>query len=266
MTRQSPLINVMERAARRAARGLLRDFGEVEHLQVSRKGPADFVSQADLKAERALREELEKARPEFGLLMEESGAAKAGDGRHRWIVDPLDGTTNFLHGLPHFAVSIAAERDGELVAGVVYEPLRDDTYWAEKGIGAYHNQRRLRVSARRNMSDALIATGIPFLGHGDEAQHKRYLAEIGAVMGQVAGIRRWGTASLDLAFVAAGRFDGFWERGLGPWDMAAGIVLVREAGGFVTEIDGGPNMLKSGSILAANDPLHPQLIQALRQA
>ena len=266
MTRQSPLINVMERAARRAARGLLRDFGEVEHLQVSRKGPADFVSQADLKAERALREELEKARPEFGFLMEESGVAKAGDGRHRWIVDPLDGTTNFLHGVPHFAVSIAAERDGELVAGVVYEPLRDDTYWAEKGIGAYMNQRRLRVSARRNMSDALIATGIPFLGHGDEAQHKRYLAEMGAVMGQVAGIRRWGTASLDLAFVAAGRFDGFWEHGLGPWDMAAGIVLVREAGGFVTETDGGPNMLKTGSILAANDPLHPQLIQVLRQA
>lgn len=266
MTRQSPLINVMERAARRAARGLLRDFGEVEHLQVSRKGPADFVSQADLKAERALREELEKARPEFGFLMEESGAAKAGDGRHRWIVDPLDGTSNFLHGVPHFAVSIAAERDGELVAGVVYEPLRDDTYWAEKGIGAYLNQRRLRVSARHKMNEALIATGIPFLGHGDEDQHKRYLAEMGAVMGQVAGIRRWGTASLDLAFVAAGRFDGFWEHGLGPWDMAAGIVLVREAGGFVTDHDGGANMLKTGSILAANDPLHPQLIQVLRDA
>lgn len=266
MTRQSALITVMARAARRAARGLLRDFGEVEQLQVSRKGPADFVSQADLKAEKALREELEKARPEFGFLMEESGAAKAGDGRHRWIVDPLDGTSNFLHGLPHFAVSIAAERDGELIAGVVYEPLRDDTYWAEKGIGAYLNQRRLRVSARRQMRDALIATGIPFLGHGDEARHKRYLAEMGAVMAQVAGIRRWGTASLDLAFVAAGRFDGFWEHGLGPWDMAAGIVLVREAGGFVTETDGGPNMLKTGSILAANDPLHPLLIQALRQA
>ncbi len=265
MIRQSPLIVMMARAARRAARGLLRDFGEVEQLQVSRKGPADFVSQADLKAERVLREELEKARPEFGFLMEESGASKKGDGRHRWIVDPLDGTTNFLHGLPHFAVSIAAERDGELVAGVVYEPLRDDTYWAERGIGAYLNERRLRVSARHQMRDALVATGIPFLGHGDETQHKRYLAEMGAVMGQVAGIRRWGTASLDLAFVAAGRFDGFWEHGLGPWDMAAGIVLVREAGGFVTEPDGGANMLKSGSILAANDQLHGPLSQVLRQ-
>jgi myo-inositol-1(or 4)-monophosphatase len=266
MLRQSALITVMARAARRAARGLLRDFGEVEQLQVSRKGPADFVSQADLKAERALREELEKARPEFGFLMEESGAAKKGDGRHRWIVDPLDGTSNFLHGLPHFAVSIAAERDGELIAGVVYEPLRDDTYWAEKGVGAYLNQRRLRVSARRQMREALIATGVPFLGHGDEARHRQYLQELGAVMGQVAGIRRWGTASLDLAFVAAGRFDGFWEHGLGPWDMAAGIVLVREAGGFVSEPDGGANMLKTGSILAANDHLHGPLAQALRQA
>ena len=266
MIKQSPLIVVMERAARRAARGLLRDFGEVENLQVSRKGPADFVSQADLKAEKVLREELERARPEFGFLMEESGAAKAGDGRHRWIVDPLDGTSNFLHGVPHFAVSIAAERDGELIAGVVYEPLRDETYWAERGIGAYLNQRRLRVSARRQLRDALIATGIPFLGHGDAAAHARYLVEFGVVMENVAGIRRWGTASLDLAFVAAGRFDGFWEHKLGPWDLAAGIVLVREAGGFVSEPDGGPNMLKSGGILAANDQLHGPLLHLLKQA
>ena len=266
MNKQSALITVMERAARRAARGLLRDFGEVEQLQVSRKGPADFVSQADLKAERALREELERARPEFGFLMEESGAAKAGDGRHRWIVDPLDGTTNFLHGVPHFAVSIAAERDGELIAGVVYEPLRDETFWAEKGQGAYLNQRRLRVSSRQHLRDALIATGIPFMGRNKPEENRRYIAELAAVMDQVAGIRRWGTASLDLAFVAAGRFDGFWEHGLGPWDMAAGIVLVREAGGFVSEPDGGSNMLKSGSILAANDQLHGPISQLLRQA
>ena len=265
MIKQSPLIVMMERAARRAARGLLRDFGEVENLQVSRKGPADFVSQADLKAEKVLREELEKARPEFGFLMEESGATKVGDGRHRWIVDPLDGTSNFLHGLPHFAISVAAERDGELIAGVVYEPLRDETYWAEKGIGAYLNQRRLRVSARRHLREALIATGVPFLGHGDAASHARYLVEFGKVMECVAGIRRWGTASLDLAFVAAGRFDGFWEHNLGPWDMAAGIVIVREAGGLVTDIAGGHNMLKSGGILAANDHLHAPLLQLLKQ-
>ncbi|MCK6451295.1 MAG: inositol monophosphatase [Alphaproteobacteria bacterium] len=266
MTTQSALITVMTRAARRAARGLLRDFGEVEQLQVSRKGPADFVSQADLKAERTLREELERARPEFGFLMEESGAAKAGDGRHRWIVDPLDGTTNFLHGVPHFAISIAAERDGELIAGVVYEPLRDETFWAEKGQGAYLNQRRLRVSARQQLRDALIGTGIPFMGRGNSAESRRYLAELGAVMGAVAGIRRWGTASLDLAFVAAGRFDGFWEHGLGPWDVAAGIVLVREAGGFVSEVEGGSSMLASGSILAANDHLHGILGDVLRKA
>ena len=266
MATQSALITVMSRAARRAARGLLRDFGEVEQLQVSRKGPADFVSNADLKAERTLREELEKARPEFGFLMEESGATKAGDGRHRWIVDPLDGTTNFLHGVPHFAVSVAAERDGELIAGVVYEPLRDETFWAENGAGAHLNDRRLRVSARQHLRDALIATGIPFLGHGDAAAHQRYLGELGAVMGAVAGIRRWGTASLDLAYVAAGRFDGFWEHRLGPWDMAAGIVLVREAGGFVTDLEQGPNMLKTGGILAANDHLHGPLAELLRKA
>jgi myo-inositol-1(or 4)-monophosphatase len=266
MSMQSALITVMTRAARRAARGLVRDFGEVEQLQVSRKGPADFVSNADLKAEKTLREELERARPDFGLLMEESGAAKSGDGRHRFIVDPLDGTSNFLHGLPHFAVSIAAERDGELIAGVVYEPTRDEMFWAEKGQGAHLNERRLRVSAREQLRDALIATGIPFMGRGGDPGHRRYLAQMEAVMGQVAGIRRWGSASLDLAYVAAGRFDGFWEMHLGPWDVAAGIVLVREAGGFVSEIDGGARMLESGNILASNDRLHDALGQVLRAA
>ncbi|MCC7048610.1 MAG: inositol monophosphatase [Alphaproteobacteria bacterium] len=266
MSTQSALITVMVRAARKAARGLVRDFGEVEQLQVSRKGPADFVSNADLKAEKTLREELERARPDFGFLMEESGAAKSGDGRHRFIVDPLDGTTNFLHGLPHYAISIGAERDGELIAGVVYEPTHDEMFWAEKGQGAHLNDRRLRVSAREQMRDAVIATGIPFMGKGSDPGHRRYLAQMSAVMGQVAGIRRWGTASLDLAYVAAGRFDGFWEMHLSPWDMAAGIVLVREAGGFVSEVDGGNRMLDSGAILASNDRLHQELSQILRQA
>ncbi|MCC6469512.1 MAG: inositol monophosphatase [Alphaproteobacteria bacterium] len=266
MSTQSALITIMIRAARKAARGLVRDFGEVEQLQVSRKGPADFVSNADLKAEKTLREELERARPDFGFLMEESGASKSGDGRHRFIVDPLDGTTNFLHGLPHFAVSIGVERDGELIAGVVYEPTRDEMFWAEKGQGAHLNDRRLRVSAREQMRDAVIATGIPFMGKGSDPGHRHYLGQMAAVMGQVAGIRRWGTASLDLAYVAAGRFDGFWEMHLSPWDMAAGIVLVREAGGFVSEVDGGNKMLDSGAILASNDRLHQELSQVLRRA
>jgi len=251
----------MTAAAYKAARRLVRDFGEVEQLQVSQKGPADFVSAADLRTEKILHEELERARPGFGFLLEEAGAIAGSDPHHRWIIDPLDGTSNFLHGLPHFAISIALERDGEIVAGVVYEPLRDETFWAEKGVGTYLNARRLRVSARRQLKDSLIATGIPFLGHGDQAT---FLKALEAVMGRVAGVRRFGSAALDLAYVAAGRYDGFWETALGAWDIAAGILLVREAGGYVTEIGGGPRMLESGSVLAANDHLHPILKDVLR--
>jgi myo-inositol-1(or 4)-monophosphatase len=261
MALRSPTINVMERAARKAARGLLHDFGEVEQLQVSRKGPADFVSTADLKAERTLRAELTRARPDYGLVMEESGGA-AGDGRHRFIVDPLDGTTNFLHGIPHFAISIALERDGEIVAGIVFKPVDDELYWAERGAGAFVNDRRLRVSGRGRMADALIATGIPFKGSGDPA---RFLATFAVVMPEVAGIRRFGTASLDLAYVAAGRFDAFWEFGLKPWDIAAGMLLVREAGGHVSELGGGRDPLATGDIVAANAELHRPLGELLRQ-
>ena len=262
MALRSATINIMERAARRAARGLIRDFGEVEQLQVSKKGPADFVSTADLKAERILIAELKKARPGFGILIEEQGEQK-GDGRHRFIVDPLDGTTNFLHGIAHFAISIALERDGEIVAGIVFEPIKDELFWAEKGAGAYVNERRLRVSARSKLPEALLATGIPFHGHGEP---EPFLKTFAAVMPEVAGIRRIGTASLDLAYVAAGRFDGYWEFGLQPWDIAAGILLVREAGGYVTEIDGGRGMLASGDVLAANDRLHKPLGDLLRRA
>ena len=254
MARRSALINVMIRSADRAARRLKRDFGEVTNLQVSRKGPADFVSTADLKAEQILREELHRARPDYGFLMEESGAAAgSGDEERRWIVDPLDGTTNFLHGLPHFAISIAlAERD-EVLAGVVYDPVKDEMFFAEKGAGAYLNDRRLRVSGRRELAESLFATGIPFKGAGEP---ERFQAELGGFMRETAGVRRWGTASLDLAYVAAGRYEGFWERGLSPWDVAAGQLLVREAGGYVTAIDGGPFKLDGRSILAANDGLH----------
>jgi len=253
----------MVAAAQKAGRKLVRDFGEVEQLQVSRKGPADFVSTADKKAEKIVHDELSKARPNFGFLMEESGEVPGSDISNRWIIDPLDGTTNFLHGIPHFAVSIALERDNDIFAGVIHEPVTDQTFWAEKGKGAFLNSRRLRVSGRRDMAEALFATGIPFKG---TPNHDRFQKELASVMEISAGIRRFGAASLDLAWVAAGRFEGFWETGLQPWDMAAGIVIVREAGGFVTDISGRRNMLSTGGIVAANDSLHGELSSIVRKA
>jgi myo-inositol-1(or 4)-monophosphatase len=263
MVMRSPILNVMGNAALKAARGLIRDFGEVEHLQVSVKGAGEFVSTADLRAERTLKTELKKARPGYSMLFEESGAEAGSDVRHRWIVDPLDGTTNFLHGIPHFAISIALERDSEIVAGVVYEPIRDEMYWAEKGIGAYVNDRRLRVSARRQLGEAVIGSGMPF---GGRADYPVYLATLSAVMGATSGIRRIGSAALDLAYVAAGRFDGFWEFGLSPWDIAAGILLVREAGGYVSDMTGGRGMMESGDVLAANTHLHLPLAALIKEA
>ena len=260
MPQASATLNVMIAAARKAARALARDFGEVENLQVSRKGPSDFVSTADLKAEKTLYEELSKARPGYGFVMEERGIVEGTDKSHRWLVDPLDGTTNFLHGIPHFAVSIGLEREGVLVAGVVYNVVRDELFWAEKGAGAYLNDRRLRVAARNDLRDALIATGAPF--HGKPG-HDVFLREVERVIAKTAGMRRWGAASLDLAYVAAGRFDAFWERNLSAWDIAAGAVLVREAGGVVTEPDGG-DFMKTGAVLASNTALAPLIAQTLR--
>ena len=259
MAQRSALLNVMTAAATKAARGLVRDFGEIENLQVSKKGPADFVTTADKKAEEVLVAGLTKARPRFGFLLEEGGKIEGADTSNRWIIDPLDGTTNFLHGIPHFSISIALERDGEPVAGVIYEPITDQMFWAEKGQGAYLNGRRIRVSARRRLEESLFATGIPFAGKQD---HDRFLSQLKAVMAVSAGVRRFGSAALDLAYVAAGRYEGFWEIGLQPWDIAAGIVLVREAGGFVTDIGGG-GMMESGEILAANDSLHGPLLKIL---
>jgi myo-inositol-1(or 4)-monophosphatase len=260
---RTALFNVMDRAVRKAARSLVHDFGEVEQLQVSVKGPGDFVSAADHQSERILMSELRRARPDFGFLMEESGEEKGKDPRHRWVIDPLDGTTNFLHGIPQFCISVALERDNEPIAGVVYDPLRDEFFYAERGVGAFMNDRRLRVSARAQLGDAVIGTGIPFRSRGD---HPRYLRMLEAVMGNTAGVRRMGAAALDLAYVAAGRFDGFFELGLSRWDIAAGIVLVREAGGFVSEIDGGNNPLASGSVLATNQRLQGPLGRLLREA
>jgi myo-inositol-1(or 4)-monophosphatase len=258
---RSAILNVMVGAASKAARGLKRDFGEVENLQVSRKGPADFASAADHRAEEVIRAELMRARPDYGILMEESGEVRGRDPQHRWIVDPLDGTTNFLHGIPHFAISIALERQGRLAAGLIYNPISEELFTAERGGGAFMNDRRLRVAARTNLSEALIGTGTPFKGRGD---HSRYMQELGAVLPAVAGIRRFGAAALDLAWVAAGRYDGFWERDLSAWDMAAGLLLIREAGGFVSDLDGGDGMLTNGHIAAGNESMHRQLLNLLQ--
>ncbi|WP_128290974.1 inositol monophosphatase family protein [Afifella aestuarii] len=260
---RSAILNVMVRAATKAGRVLARDFGEVEHLQVSRKGPADFVSAADRRAEEIIREELERARPGYSFLMEESGEKIGEDPQHRWIVDPLDGTTNFLHGIPMFAVSIALERQGRLTAGVIYNPVTDELYTAERGSGAFFNDRRLRVAQRRIFAETVIATGIPHFGRGE---HGPYLRQMAAVMAEAAGIRRFGAAALDLAWVASGRFDGFWESHLSAWDMAAGILLIREAGGFVTDIKGGDAMLTSGTIVAGNEAVHQHLAGLLKGA
>jgi myo-inositol-1(or 4)-monophosphatase len=261
MVSHSGLMTIMDRAARKAGAKLRRDFNEVQHLQVSRKGPADFVSKADQAAERTLYDELLYARPDWGFLLEEAGEIPGDPNRPRWIIDPLDGTSNFLHGMPHFAISIAVEEPmpngkREITTALVYQPLTDESFWAEKGRGAWLMDQRLRVSGRRDMSEALIATGIPFMGHGDFAQWSRIF---GAVAPEVAGIRRFGAASLDLAWVAAGRYDGFWEADLQPWDVAAGMLLVREAGGFVTDFRGGDRAMERSEFLAGNDAIHSKL-------
>lgn len=259
----SALLNVMIAAARKAGRALKRDFGEVEQLQVSLKGPANFVTAADHRAEEILCAELAKARPAYGFLGEEGGRREGADKSNLWIVDPLDGTTNFMHGIPHFAISIALERAGTTVAGVVYNPANDELYVAERGMGAFLNDRRLRVAARKRLVEAVVACGMPHYGRGDLALARK---EIAAVQEKVAGLRRFGAAALDLAYVAAGRFDGYWERDLSPWDMAAGLLLVREAGGFVSDLDGGNAMLAKGHIVAGNETMQRELLALLQVA
>ena len=261
MVSHSGLITVMQRAARKAAPRLRRDFGEVEQLQVSKKGPADFVSQADKRSEATLIDELRYARPDWGILTEESGEIEGDPSKPRWIVDPLDGTSNFLHSVPHFAIAIAVEdkkSDGrtEITHGMVYQPLTDEAYWAEKGRGAWLNERRLRVSARRHLDEAMIGTGMPHFGRGDVPRWSRIYGAIGP---EVSGIRRFGSAALDFAWVAAGRIDGFWEDDLDVWDSAAGVLLVKEAGGFVSDYRGQDRMFDRREYLAANADLHSKL-------
>jgi len=266
----SGLVRVMEKAARKAGGKLRRDFGEVEHLQVSRKGPSDFVSKADQASERIIWDELRAARPDWGFLFEEAGEIEGEEGKPRFVVDPLDGTSNFLHGIPHFAISIAAQERkldgsgwGEVTAGVVYQPMTDETFWAEKSRGSWLQDKRLRVSGRRDMSEALIATGTPYQGHGNFAEWTKIFHKVGM---QVAGVRRFGSAALDLAWVAAGRYDGFWESELSPWDTAAGCLLVREAGGFVTDYRGRSQAICADQVIAGNDPLHSRLHKLVAEA
>ncbi|MGI4955194.1 MAG: inositol monophosphatase family protein [Janthinobacterium lividum] len=270
--RLSPHMTVMQNAANKAAKRLLRDFAEVEQLQVSVKGPGDFVSQADLRSEATLKEELNKARPGFAFLMEESGMSGGANWAWRWVVDPLDGTSNFLHGIPQWCISIALERrlpDGatEITAGMIYNPVNDEMFWAEKGGGAFLNERRLRVSGRRELKDALFATGIPFAAVSG-GRRLAFARTLGILMPQVAGIRRFGAAALDMAWVAAGRFDGYWELGLKPWDMAAGLLIVREAGGFVTDPSGAESILHEATgndIVAANPHMHARLREVVAE-
>ncbi|PHR58679.1 MAG: inositol monophosphatase [Robiginitomaculum sp.] len=266
MPNASPLVTVMMAAARKGARVLARDFGEVENLQVSRKGPADFVTAADKMSEEKIFESLRHDRPGYGYLMEERGEVGGSDKTHRFIIDPLDGTLNFMHGNPHFSISIGVERDGELHAGVIYDLMRDEMFFAETGHGAFlldsrGIEKRLRVPNRSDITECIIATGTPWLG---KPGHAKFLKELHKVMAHSAGIRRFGSAALDLAWVAAGRFDGFWERGLQPWDIAAGIVIAREAGAIVQELDTeNPNPMGSGDIICSGKALLPEFMQHL---
>ena len=260
---ESALLNIMVGAARKAGRALTRDFGEVENLQVSRKGPADFVSNADRHAEAIIHDELAKARPTYGFLMEEGGEEEGTDGQHRWIIDPLDGTTNFLHSIPLFATAIALERNGEIVASVIYSPIMDELYTAEKGAGAWLNNRRLRVAGRRHIADAVLVTGIKTTGTSDDARTLKQLTQISPAS---AGIRRSGSASTDFAWLAAGRFDGFWEARLAPWDIAPGLILLKEAGGFITDYAGGSGSVYNGEVVAGNEQIQSQLLKLVQKA
>lgn len=257
-------LNIMIKAARKAGRSLIKDFREVENLQVSMKGAGDFVSKADHAAEEILREELLGARPNYGWLGEETGETAGKDPTRRWIVDPLDGTTNFLHGLPHWAVSIALEHKGEIVAGVIYDAAKDEMFYAEKGAGAWLNDsKRLRVSGRRRMIEAVFATGIPFAA---KRTLPATLKDFARLMPECAGVRRFGAAALDLAYVAAGRYDGYWERELNLWDIAAGYLIAKEAGALVEGVREGQDPLETGSLLCANNDIFDQFAKVIREA
>ncbi len=260
---RSPLMTVMVDAVMKAAKGLRRDFGEIENLQVSRKGPGDFVSAADHKAEKIIRESLERARPDFGFVMEEAGIVEGKDPAHRWHIDPLDGTINFLHGIPHWCVSVGLEREGVIVAGVIYDPAKDELFVAERGKGCFMNNRRMRVSSRIDPMEAVIGTGIPGVGQKD---HPAFLRQLSTVMLNVSGVRRFGACALDLCYVASGRLDGYWERGPHSWDLAAGLLMVKEAGGFISDAFGKDDVLHADTVVAGNEAMHQMLLKHLKDA
>jgi len=256
---QSANLTVMITAVRKAARGVQRDFGEIANLQVSVKGPGNYVTAADKRCEKIIREELEKARPGYSFLMEESGSVTGRDPDHRWIIDPIDGTTNFIHSIPFFALTVALERKGDLITAVTYNPISDELFTAERGQGAFLNNRRLRVATRKTLADSVVAWGVPIIG--DEDRHAQFQREIARIQPKVSGIRQIGSAALELAYVAAGRIDVMQARGLNPWDCAAGMLLVREAGGVTMSAEGEKTPFETGTILAGNDALVP-LIKA----
>jgi myo-inositol-1(or 4)-monophosphatase len=260
---RSALLNVMVNAAFKAGRGLKRDFGEVEHLQVSIKGPGDFVSLADKRSEEVLYEELNKARPGYGFIGEEGGKVDGADQSHTWHVDPLDGTTNFLHAVPYFNISIGLEREGQMIAGVVYNPISEEIFYAEKGFGAFMNDRRLRVSARKDPTMSMVICGLPHIGRGD---HHQFRNELSLVQARYGSVRSFGAAALDLCYVAAGKADAYWERGLNSWDLAAGVVILREAGGFITDCEGGADPIRKKEILVGNEAIHKDMLAVLKKA
>ncbi len=256
----SPTLSIMIKAAEKAAKGLLRDFNEVEHLQVSRKGPGDFVTAADKKSEEVIFAELQKARPDYSFMMEESGQVKGNDPDNVWIIDPLDGTHNFMHGVPHWSISIALETKGQIVAGVVFDPVKDELFTAEKGGGAWLRNRRLRVSGRNVLEQCMINYGQP--APNKDARDLFY-KELQAVQ-TLAMVRRFASAALDMAYVAAGRIDAYWERGVKPWDVAAGVLIVKEAGGFVSSIENDDNPVHSGNLVTGNQQVHSDLRKILK--
>ena len=262
MKLNSANINVMVNACRKASKTLIRDFGEVEKLQVSPKGPGDFVSASDKKVEKILIEELQKAKPNYSILSEEIGEIK-NDDEFRWIIDPIDGTANFLHGIPHFGISVGLEQNKEIICGVIYDPIKDEMFMAEKGNGSYVNNQRIRVSARNKLEECIIFTGGP--KHSSKEQ-KLSLEEYKKFSLHVpTPIRKLGSASLDMAYVAAGRCDGFWQRNLNYWDIAAGIIIIKEAGGFITDFEGKDSYVENKTILATNSKITEEMIKVLKQ-
>ena len=262
MRLSSPQINLITRACMKASRSLIRDFGELENLQVSSKGPGDFVSSADKRTEKTIIEELQKAHPEYGIVTEETGIINKSNIKNRWIIDPIDGTMNFLNGIPQFAISIAYEEDNEIICGVIFNPITNEMFCAEKGNGAYLNNSRIRVSNKKKLKDALLVTGGP---NGASKIKNKIYSEYINVSNNVSSVRKFGSAALDMAYVACGRFDGYWQRELNYWDIAAGVIILREAGGFIDFFEGDTRYPLKKNVLASNPNIHQELKELINK-